>query len=113
MKIVINRCFGGFGLSDEAVRLYAKLAGIALVEGPKQYGMTHFYVDSVSEENYFSYYSIARDDGFLIEVVETLGDAADGDCADLEVVEIPDDVEWQLSQYDGSEHIAEKHRTWY
>jgi hypothetical protein len=112
MKIVINTCFGGFDLSDEAIQLYAKLAGINLVEGPKQYGITHFYVDSVSEENYFSYYKIARDDGFLIETVETLGEAANGDCAALKVVEIPDDVDWEIDEYDGNEHVAEKHRTW-
>jgi hypothetical protein len=28
------------------------------------------------------------------------------------VVEIPDDVNWQVEEYDGMEHIAEKHRTW-
>ena len=28
-------------------------------------------------------------------------------------VEIPDDVEWQIEEYDGTEHISEKHRTWY
>ena len=112
MKIVINTCFGGFDLSDEAIQLYAKLAGINLVEGPMQYGITHFYVDSVSEENYFSYYQIARDDGFLIETVETLGEAANGDCAALKVVEIPDDVDWEIDEYDGNEHVAEKHRTW-
>jgi hypothetical protein len=32
--------------------------------------------------------------------------------AELEVVEIPDDVEWIIVDYDGMEHIAEKHRTW-
>ena len=113
MKIVINTCYGGFGLSDEAIRLYGQLAGITLVEAVVDYGQNHFYVDSISDENYFSYYDIARDDGFIIEVVETLGDAASGKYAKLKVVEIPDDVEWQIAEYDGTEHIAEKHRTWY
>jgi hypothetical protein len=49
----------------------------------------------------------------LIEVIEELGDAANGDCAELAIVEIPDDVEWEISEYDGREHVAEKHRTWY
>ncbi len=112
MKIVINTCFGGFGLSNEAILLYGQLAGIALVEGPAEYSMTHYYVDSVSDENYFSYYEIARDDGFLIEVVETLGEAANGGHASLKVVDIPDDIEWHLEEYDGVEHVAEAHRTW-
>jgi hypothetical protein len=113
MKIVINTCFGGFGLSDEATWLYAKLAGINLVEVQSKYCGTEFYIDNVSDETYFSYHDIDRDDGFLIEAVETLGaDAASGKYAKLKVVEIPDDVEWNLYEYDGSEHIAEKHRRW-
>jgi hypothetical protein len=30
----------------------------------------------------------------------------------LRIVEIPDGVEWHISEYDGIEHIAENHRTW-
>lgn len=30
IKVVINKCFGGFGLSHKAIRRYAKLAGIKL-----------------------------------------------------------------------------------
>ena len=112
MKIVINICHGGFNLSDEAIRLYAKLVGINLVEALSEYCGTEFYTDSISEETFFSHYDIARNDGFLIEAVETLGDAANGDYAKLKVVEIPDDVEWHIHEYDGTEHVAEKHRTW-
>lgn len=112
MKIVINSWYGGFCLSDEAIRLYAKLAGIVLVEAQSDFCGTEFYCDTVSDETYFSYYDIERDDGFLIEVCETLGDAANGRYAKLKVVEIPDDTKWELCNYDGREWIAEKHRTW-
>jgi hypothetical protein len=27
-------------------------------------------------------------------------------------VDIPDDVKWQIEEYDGNEWIAESHRTW-
>jgi len=30
----------------------------------------------------------------------------------LKVVEIPDDVEWNVQEYDGNEWVAEKHRIW-
>jgi len=30
----------------------------------------------------------------------------------LKIVEIPDDVDWEINEDDGSEWIAEKHRTW-
>ena len=113
MKIVINRCFGGFGLSDAAVRLYGELAGLNLVEAQSENCGAEFYTDHVSDETFFSYYEIARDDGFLIEVVETLGEAASGRYSKLSVVEVPDDIEWYIAEYDGSEHVAEKHRTWH
>jgi hypothetical protein len=48
----------------------------------------------------------------MIQVVEELGAAANGPCADLKVVEIPDGVEWEIDGHDGMEHVAERHRTW-
>lgn len=37
---------------------------------------------------------------------------ADGKCAELKIIEIPDDIEWEIEEYDGWEHVAEKHRVW-
>jgi hypothetical protein len=48
----------------------------------------------------------------LVAVVEKLGEKADGFCATLKVVEIPEDVDWEIGEYDGNEWVAEKHRTW-
>jgi hypothetical protein len=112
MKIVINTCYGFFSLSDEAVRLYAQLVGLVLVEAQSDYCGTEFYRDHISEETYFSYYDIARDCPHLVQVIETLGTAANGDCAELKVVEVPDGVEWHIEEYDGDEWVAENHRTW-
>ena len=53
-----------------------------------------------------------RTDLNLIEVVEELGDEADGDCAELKVIEIPDGTEWEIDEYDGTETVDEKHRPW-
>ena len=92
MKVVINRCFGGFGLSDEAMQLYAAKKGIKL-EG-------------------FYDWEISRNDPVLVEVVEHLGEAANDWATDLKVVEIPEGVDWYIEDYDGVEHIAERHRTW-
>jgi len=55
---------------------------------------------------------LARDDPTLIQVIEELGEFADGRHARLKIVEIPDDVEWQIDEYDGLEWVAEQHRTW-
>lgn len=92
-KIVINTCFGGFSISDEAVAwLHAHGADDATTYG-------------YSDDFY-------RDDPMLVACVEALGSKADGSCAKLKVVEIPADVNWKISDYDGVEHIAEVHRTW-
>jgi hypothetical protein len=113
MKIVINRDFGGYGLSDQAVREYGKRKGLNLVEdGPDDHGFTYFYVNEIDENNYFSDREIERNDPVLVEIVERLGSEANGRYSDLKIVEIPDDVDWDIMEYDGMEHIAEKHRTW-
>jgi hypothetical protein len=117
MKVVINRCYGGFGLSDDAIMRYAELKGINLVMEPsdsKIMGAT-FYVDGIKDdEHYFSYYDLSSDrsDPFLIQVVEEMGDKANGWAADLSIVDIPEEVEWTIEEYDGREWVAEKHRTW-
>ena len=90
MKIVINTCYGGFGLSTAAEKLYKTRSG---------------------KEEFYDF-QLERDDLILIAVVEELGEAADGGCAELKIVEIPDGVNWQIEEYDGLEHIAEVHRTW-
>ena len=88
-KIVINTCYGGFGLSDKAEKLYLKIAG-------KPFDRW---------ENY-------RDDPALVKVVEQLGNLASSSHADLKVVEVPNDVKWTIEEYDGAEWVAEVHRTW-
>jgi hypothetical protein len=91
-RIVINNCFGGFGLSDDAVELYKSMAGIT--------------------ENDFCHCDIERDDAYLVEVVRKLGSKANGDYASLKIVEISADVSWHIAEYDGNEWVAEDHRTW-
>lgn len=106
-EIVINADFGGFSLSKEAVELGRELLG---GDWP---GVSIFE----SEHSLFSAYgttdyTFRRDDPTLVEVVKRLGDRASGPCADLKIVSIPDDVEWVIEEYDGSETVEEKHRTW-
>jgi hypothetical protein len=48
-----------------------------------------------------------------VEVVEALtSEKASGRFACLKVIEIPEDVDWYIEEYDGNEWVAEKHRTW-
>lgn len=91
-KIVINKCYGGFGLSE-----------LALVEYKRRANVT---------DNYFYDYNIPRNDSHLVDIVNEWQQSASGSYSDLKIVEIPDDVEWEIHDYDGIEWIAEKHRTW-
>ena len=112
MKIVINKCHGGFGLNHEATLLYGKLKGLNIVWEIDKCNLYHHYIGEISEDTYFADWDIPRTDPVLIEVVEKLGENVNQRGAELKVVEIPDDVEWILQDYDGIEWIAEKHRTW-
>jgi hypothetical protein len=55
---------------------------------------------------------LERNDPILIKVVKELGKEANSRCAELKVIEIPNDIQWHIEDYDGVEHIAENHRTW-
>ena len=91
MQIVINSCYGGFGLSDKALDMYKQL----------------------SNKSGICIYTLDRTDPILIQVVETLGAEANGRFAQLRIIEIPDDVEWEITEYDGNESVEEVHRKWY
>jgi hypothetical protein len=112
MKIVINGCPGGFSLSEKAILRYAEIKSINLVS-KDEYGLKHYYVDFIDNDNYFSDSDIPRSDPALVQVVEELGHDADGQFANLKIIEVPDSVKWHISEYDGSEHVAENHRTWW
>ena len=89
MKVVINTCFGGFSVS-RAVYEYM----------------------GIEWDGYGYAFNEDRANPKLIECIEHLGSSADGSCAELKVVEIPDNVEWCIEEYDGREWVSEKHRTW-
>lgn len=89
MKIVLNKCFGGYSLSEEAYK-YLNIPG----------------------DGYGCDFKENRTNEKLIECVEALGDKANGDCAKLSIVEIPDDIEYYIGDYDGIETVHEEHRSW-
>ena len=109
VKVVINRCFGGFGLSGEAIGMYAKLRG--WIRCTTDFGMDYFL--NRRGEKIIPPHGLRRDDPFLVEVVEALGENSWGDHAELKIVEVPDDVDWVIVENDGQEWVAERHRTWH
>ena len=85
----------------------------AATSPPPPLGIVHYYTSPTkSDAVYFSERDIKRDDPALVTVVEQLGEKADGPCAKLRVIEIPDNIEFEIQEYDGNEHIAERHRRW-
>lgn len=94
-RIVINTCFGGFSLAEDAFNLYKAYAGIS------------------DDDKHFYDGKIERNDPILLQVIDQLGiEACTGTYAALRVIEIPDGVDWEIEEYDGKEHVAEAHRTW-
>lgn len=136
-KVVINRCHGGFSLSNDAMMFYAKKSGFKLypfiakrrTDGSVDFHNFEIYVGQednfcihyskkplkngkYDEKAYFDARGFERDDPVLIAVVEELGAKANGRCADLKIAEIPSDVNFQIDEYDGLEQVEETHRTW-
>ncbi len=137
MKVVINKSVGGFGLSPKAMKRYCELINkpcyfykwvddengkdrYELIENINKFS-GHWFVSTSNEttaENFYETFVInerhlSRHDENLIKVVEELGQDADGDYAELKIVDIPDGIEYIVQESDcGCEWIAEKHRTW-
>lgn len=104
-KIVYNNCYGGFGLSTEAVERYFELKGWTLVIDGGGY-FAHYYKDSIGEGNYFSCREIDRADPVLVQVVEELGDKANGVCAKLAIRKLPSGTKYRIDVYDGNESVV-------
>ncbi len=114
MKIVINKKHGGFHLSKDAVLLYGEKKGLNIIAKQDEVikDLCHYYLNEEKEENSFAEWDIERTDPALIEVVEQLGDLANTRYTRLKIVEVPDNVKWEINDYDGVEWVAEQHRTW-
>ena len=99
MKIVINKCFGGFGLCKEVMD-FLDIEDIIFCTN------SSFDITSDNSEAW-------RADARLIAAIEAVGvEKAGSYYAELKIVEIPEGVDWRIDQYDGMEHIYEVHRCW-
>lgn len=136
MKVVVNKCYGGFSLSPAGVAALAKRKGrkcyfftgglsqpyvrVTQTDAAESFMFTAFDVpvapdtnnNEAWEKHYLTCCPEDRTDPDLVAVVEKMGRKANGSCAELRVVEIPDGVDWELDEYDGIETIHEKHRSW-
>ena len=89
-KVVINNCYGGFGLSVTAKKRYEELSGKVLSW-------------DLSE--------IPRHDPALVQTVEELGKDANGINACLLVKEIPGN-KYLIDEYDGAEDVLFPEMNW-
>lgn len=100
-KIAVNDCYGGFSVSEA---VYNEL-GIPWDD----YGYLSNEDLGIESNNYYKW----RTDPRLIAAIEKLGlEAASGGMAEIRIAEVPDDVDWLIEEYDGIEHVAERHRIW-
>ena len=95
MKIVISKkyCAGNIYLSHEAYDFL----------GIKWDGYGSKSIDELFK---------SRIDQNLVKCIEKLGINASGEYTELKVVEIPDEIDWEIIEKEGIEWIEEKHRIW-
>jgi hypothetical protein len=98
VKVVINTRWGGFGVSDIGEAEYQRRTG-------RGFNETKFSMDDMGDDSF-------RTDPALVAMVEENAELYSGSSSRLRVVEVPADVKWYIHDYDGQEHVAERHRTW-
>ena len=135
-KVILNKCFGGFGLSKEAYELYAKKKGISVFHYTQENLKKEIYTYATDDNRTFDFYFTKdfgdnvyisdedfkeyflnldekfREDKTLIEVVEELGEKANTFYSNLKIVEIPDDLDYVIDNYDGIETLHQKVKEW-
>ncbi len=95
-KIVYNACYGGFGLSEDAILRYAEITGRKNTDAK---GVVDLTGDPLLQLPGF------RADPALVQVVEELGEAANGRSAALRIVELPAGTLYRIDECDGSESV--------
>ncbi len=106
-KVILNKCYGGFDVSEEGYRLYCQKKGL-----PCRFYRGSCYTDGLkdgvrpkSDRDCLLLYEEYREDPTLIEVVEELGEKANTNFSELEVVEIPGGMDYYVDDYDGIETL--------
>lgn len=131
-KVVYNACYGGFGLSKEACQRYWEIKGqqvwieedsefkslgiftVWLVSPIERVNKSNEEFNSMSideriaynkaySEQTWEYRHVPRHDPILVQVVEELGEKANGLHANLQIAEV--DSPYRIDEYDGFESV--------
>jgi len=121
MKIVLNKCYGGFHISDEGYEWLLKNKNWKCTTLGKdgEWKNSNAKIYKSEEDIPFGgkYYFTSDDRGFrtnkdVIEMVKILKEKASFQTSKIEIIEIPDNVDYEIEEHAGIEHVAEKHNTW-
>jgi hypothetical protein len=128
VRVVYNACYGGFGLSKEACQRYWDIKGQQVWIEDVKWGFTIWLVPpdkrlkqksgekftAMSMDERIAYNrahskqtwydrDVDRHDPVLVQVVEELGDKANGDFAKLRIEEVSGP--YRIDEYDGNESV--------
>ncbi|CAI8948190.1 RimK family alpha-L-glutamate ligase [Brevibacillus sp. IT-7CA2] len=127
MKIAINRCYGGFCLSNKGFLELIKRGWRVTVYNDdfEPVDPTAELIDKSGDERFrpmldHSHYNFTADRSNkelrthpdILAVIEELGPNANTLTSKLRIVEVPDDVDWIITDHDGFEQVEEVHRIW-
>jgi len=119
MKIAVNSCYGGFSVSKE-VADKLKVKGYDIGEGyahifsrpnGKEFTSYSYHLNNEMFKIESDNWDKCRTHPDLIEAIES-SESPSGALANVRIVDIPDDVDWELDEYDGIETVREKSRSW-
>ena len=98
LKVVINKCYGGFSISLDCAKRMAELGNNEAKQMLKSYEIDNHW--------YGFLYKTTRHDKRLVQAVEELCKKANGPCAELviEKVYVPD-IPYTITDYDGYEQV--------
>lgn len=106
MKIAINRCFGGFSVNNAVM----KELGFSYAESysddeSDSLESNHLYNEMFGIK-YNCNINAYRADPRLIAAIEKIGEEKAGGCfSSIEIIEIPDYMDWRIGNYDGQEYV--------
>lgn len=105
-KVVYNACYGGFSLSDEAIEMYLNLKGLKYNKIQERWG-SRYVLDGFKD--FYDRRDIERHDPVLVEVLEKLGDRANGECAKLKIEDVASGLLYRITSHDGYESVDIKY----